>query len=217
MISNPVRTWLIFGSPLLFDASERHGGVLHIPEPREVIKFLLNCMTQKQVQIDVGLADTVAQDDNIVTFFGVLVRLYNIAEEFGIHRSMRMIRNLLPTHAASNPRAALGFALRDSPIDRKLAYHALSHFDPDIAEACDVVYWTAIGWACLDSVGVSAQYAVSWAETLHITFMVTLKAIAEQGCQLTDTGYWERVALHFLGAIDDSSTGSRSGQRSVQA
>lgn len=159
-------------------------------------------MTEKAVPINVALADRVAVGTPM-TLFGVLIRLHNIAEEFGVHRAMRLIRFLLPKTAFENPRAALGFALRDFPVDRQLAYQAISAFDSVIADACDAVYWSIIGRIRAESTGTSSQ-AVSWAETLHGRFLISQKIIIAQRFSPTDTSYWGRVAAHFLEAIDDT-------------
>jgi hypothetical protein len=167
-------------------------------------------MTEKQVPIDVALADTVAAGTP-KTLFGVLIRLHNIAEEFGVHRAMRLIRFLLPKVAFENPRAALGFALRDSPVDGKLAYQAISEFNPVIADACDTVYWTTIARIRVESVGTSSQGA-SLAESLHGRFMISQKMVLAQGYQPADASYWGRVAAYFRGGIDDFLIGGESAQ-----
>lgn len=191
-------------SPLLFKASQRRpGGVLHIPEPHQVVHFLLKCMTEKQVGIDVELARVVSRGGDTMTDCGTLVRLHNIAEEFGVYRAMKMIRNILPAHAASNPQLALGFALRDSPINRTLAYQALVNFDEKIATACDLRYWAAIGRSRLEVPGITMQNAMSWARTLHSAFMLASRTLAACGCKPWDADYWQRVAVHFLSAMGD--------------
>jgi hypothetical protein len=104
----PQAEYLTVDSPLLFNASQRYSGVLHIPEPHQVVSFLLKCMTEKQVGIDAELALAVSLCSGTLTDCSVLIRLHNIAEEFEVIRAMKMIRNILPAHAATNPRLALG-------------------------------------------------------------------------------------------------------------
>lgn len=186
----------------MWDVLQRQDGALHIPEHHEIVKFLFNCATQQQVQIDLELVDIVKRDDTITTSFDVLVRLHNLAEEFGILGAMTWITSHLPLYAIDNPGAALGFAFRDSPPDRRLAYFAICNFTPQIAEACGVAYWNAVGRNRQVPVVTSRQTSVSWAETLHATFVAGLQAVVARGYTPTHSSFWSPMAFHFLMSID---------------
>ena len=160
-------------------------------------------MTEKQVGIDVELARAVSRGSDTTTDCGTLVRLHNIAAVFGVYRAMRMIRNILPAHSASNPQLALGFALRESPVDRMLAHYALVSFNGYIATVCDARYWAAIGRSRREVLGITMQNAMSWAHTLHSAFMLALGAVEAFGYKPWDPDYWPRVAEHFLSAVGD--------------
>lgn len=173
-------------------------------------------MIQKRINIDVALSDAVERDGPM-TLCAVLIRLHDIAEEFGIHRAMKMIRTVLPEHAARDPSAALAFALGSSPIDGRLAYQALSNFNLDTAKACDIDYWTAIGQKRMEFEcefpHEARDKARSWATKSLKAFASTLKEIDVEGHKPTYAGCWERVASRFLKTIGVTWPGSSSKQR----
>ena len=160
-------------------------------------------MTEKQVGIDAELALAVSLCSGTLTDCSVLIRLHNIAEEFEVIRAMKMIRNILPAHAATNPRLALGFALRKSPIDRTLAHHAIVHFDKDLAVACDAQYWAIIERARREVAWNRKRTTIPSVHTLHLALDSAMRAIVVEGCKPDEADYWQRVALHFLAAVDN--------------
>ncbi|GHJ88168.1 hypothetical protein NliqN6_4570 [Naganishia liquefaciens] len=116
---------------------------------------------------------------------------------------MKMIRNILPAHAATNPRLALGFALRESPIDRTLAHHAIVRFDKDLAVACDAQYWAIIERAHWEVAWNRKRTTIPSVCTLHLALDSAMRAIVAEGCKPDEADYWQRVAVHFLAAVDD--------------
>jgi hypothetical protein len=173
-------------------------------------------MPQKRINIDVALSDAVERDGPM-TLCAVLIHLHDIAEEFGIQRATKMIRTVLPEHAARDPSAALAFALRSSPADGRLAYQALSNFNLDTAKACDIDYWIAIGQKRMEfefeSPYEGRDKALSWAIKSLKAFARILKEMDVEGHKPTYAGCWEQVASRFLKAIGVTWPGSSSKQR----
>lgn len=175
-------------------------------------------MSQNRIHIDVALSDAMERDGPM-TLCAVLIRLHDIAEEFGIHRATKLIRTVLPEHAARDPSEALAFALRSSPIDGRLAHQALSNFNLDIAKACDIDYWIAIGQKRMEfefeSPCEGRDKALSRATKSLKAFANTLKAFDVEGHKPTYAGCWEQVASRFLKRFGVTWPGSGSEQRSA--
>lgn len=145
------------------------------------------------------LAKVVSQSGYPSTFCGVLVRLYNIAEEFHISRAMKMIVSILPDHAATNPLLALGFALREKEINVNLAYEALCHFSQEDASSCTDAYWATIARTRQDETGYTAEEADEWRQSTHQKFDMSLRQIFDDTKQTNDERHlWSQMAFSFL-------------------
>jgi hypothetical protein len=187
---------------LLNAAALHHKGFICIPEPYQIVKFLVDCMSSQSVAIDVDLANAVGESGYPSTFCGVLVRLHSIAEEFQVDRAMKLILNLLVQHAATNPLLALGFALRSKRVNVELAYEALSHFGQAEVNGCTEEYWATVARARQQETHCTQEQAVQWQQTAQEKFEKSLRIVfGHHEPRGFESHLWTKVAADYLGRM----------------